>query len=106
MRRLLLLALLLAFPLCLYIEAHQLASGKDLSQPTGVIPQVAPLTEVEALRVQNVNLERVIVQRALDDWQKKVLALKADLEKSRSGWEWNPETGQWTAKPDSHAKVP
>lgn len=58
-----------------------------------------PLTEVEALRVQNVNLERVIVQRALDDWQKKVLALKADLEKTRVGWSWNPETGQWTATP-------
>ena len=66
-----------------------------------------PLTDVEALRVQNVNLERVIVQRALDDWQKKVLALKADLETARQNkWDWNPETGQWTAKPDSHAKVP
>ena len=40
---------------------------------TALHPQPAPLTEVEALRVQNVNLERVIVQRALDDWQKKVL---------------------------------
>lgn len=58
-----------------------------------------PLTEVESLRVQNVNLERVLVQRALDDWQKKVLALKADLEKARPGWQWNPETGQWSETP-------
>lgn len=67
-----------------------------LAQAPVSAPQPAPLTEVEALRVQNVNLERVIVQRALDDWQKKVAALKADLEKTRPGWLWNPDTGQWT----------
>ena len=60
----------------------------------------APLSELESLRVQNVNLERVIVQRALDDWQKKVAALKADLERARGDkWDWNPDTGAWTAKP-------
>ena len=60
----------------------------------------APFTEIEALRIQNVNLEGVIVQRALQDWQAKVAALKADLEKTRKGWEWTPETGQWTAIKD------
>ena len=64
------------FPLRLYMEAHQDKpvdtlqwDGKQIAPP----PSPAPLTEVESLRVQNVNLERVIVQRALDDWQKKVL---------------------------------
>lgn len=58
----------------------------------------APLTELEALRVQVVNLERVIVQRSVEDWQKKVAALKAELEAARSGWEWSSETGEWQKK--------
>jgi hypothetical protein len=62
--------------------------GKPLDGPP-------PLTEVEQLRIQNVNLERVIVQRAVDDWQKKQAQLKADLEKARPGWLWDPETGAW-----------
>lgn len=75
-----------------------------LAQTPVAAPTPAPLTELEALRVQNVNLERVIVQRALDDWQKKVQALKADLEKARPGWTWNPETGEWTAKKEEPKK--
>ena len=80
-----------------------LAAFLLIAQPPA--PQPAPLTDVEALRVQNVNLERVIVQRALDDWQKKVQTLKADLERARGDkWDWNPETGAWTAKPDPAKK--
>lgn len=61
-------------------------------------PQPAPLTEIEALKVQNLNLERIIVQRALDDWRAKQAALKAEIEKPRPGFDWNPETGAWSAK--------
>jgi hypothetical protein len=60
--------------------------------------QPAPFTEIEALKVQNLNLERIIVQRALDDWRAKQAALKAEIEKVRPGWDWNPETGAWSAK--------
>lgn len=56
----------------------------------------APLTEIEALRVENLQLQRVIVQNALNDWQTKVRVLKADLERARPGCIWNPETGQWS----------
>jgi len=55
----------------------------------------APYTEIEALKIQNVNLEGAIVRRAVDDWQKKVAALKAELEKARPGFVWNPEDGSW-----------
>ena len=55
----------------------------------------APYTDVEALRIENVRLEGQIVQRAIADWQAKVKALKADLEKVRSGFTFNPETGEW-----------
>jgi hypothetical protein len=61
----------------------------------------APYTEIERLRIENVGLERVIVQRALDDWRAKVAVVKADLERARPGWTWNPETGEWTATPKS-----
>lgn len=59
--------------------------------------QPAPFTEVEALKVQNANLERILVQRALDDWRAKVAALKGELEAKRPGWVWNYETGEWAA---------
>ena len=62
-------------------------------------PQPEPYSQVEKLRVENMQLERVIVQRALDDWQKKALALKADLERARPGFAWNPDTDTWTPKP-------
>lgn len=58
----------------------------------------APFTEVETLRVQNANLEGQLVQRAVADWQAKVAKLKADLESTRPGWSWAPESGAWTAK--------
>jgi hypothetical protein len=61
------------------------------------VPKPAPYTEVETLRIENVALEREIVQRALSDWQVKVAKLKADLEASRPGWVWSPETGKWDA---------
>lgn len=57
----------------------------------------APYTEVEALRIENVRLEGQIVQRAIADWQAKVKALKADLERVRPGFTFNPETGEWAA---------
>jgi len=57
--------------------------------------QPAPYTEVEALKIQNVQLEGTIVQRAVEDWRKKVAALKAELESKRVGWKWLPETGEW-----------
>jgi len=59
----------------------------------------APYSEIETLRIQNVALERVVVQHAMTDWQAKVKALKADLEAERHGWSWNPDTGEWTALP-------
>lgn len=68
-------------------------------------PGPAPYTEVEALRIENANLERAIVQRAVTDWQAKVAKLKADLEAKRPGFSWNPETGEWAAvKPPAGAK--
>lgn len=65
-----------------------------------------PLTEIEVLRVQNVALERVVVQHALTDWQHKVQALKADLERVRPGFTWNPDTGEWTAAHEGSPTVP
>jgi hypothetical protein len=66
-------------------------------QPSPKSPE--PYSAVEKLRVENMQLERVIVQRALDDWQKKALALKADLERARPGFIWNPDADTWTAIP-------
>lgn len=62
-------------------------------------PQPAPFTDVEALRVENVRLEGVVLQMQITGWQAKRDRLKAELEQSRPGWSWNPETGQWTATP-------
>lgn len=58
----------------------------------------APFTEIEALRIQNANLEGELLKRQIADWQAKVQALKADIEKARAGFEWNPETGALTKK--------
>lgn len=60
-------------------------------------PAPAPFTEIEQLRVQNVNLERAIVQRAVTDWEAKRALLKADLERARPGWTWDPDSGAWRA---------
>lgn len=51
-----------------------------------------PFTEIEALRVQNVNLKAAILRREIAD-------LKADLERARPGWLWNPDDGAWTKAP-------
>lgn len=48
----------------------------------------APFTEVESLRVQNVNLQVALLRREISD-------LKADLERARPGWVWNPDDGSW-----------
>lgn len=61
----------------------------------------APLTPIEQLRVENTNLRRVIVQQQIDDLTVRVAALKADLEATRPGWTWAPETGQWTKRQDA-----
>ncbi len=62
-------------------------------------PSAAPLSEVEGLRVQNLNLERVILERQLADWKVKLDKLRADLESARPGWSWNPDTGAFAQKP-------
>lgn len=64
----------------------------------------APLTEIEALRVENLQLQRVIVQNALNDWQAKVRVLKADLERPRPDWEWEPDTGTWKRRPEERPR--
>lgn len=61
-------------------------------------PVAAPLTEVEALRVQNLNLERAILERQVADWTAKQSALKTAIEAARPGFAWDPETGKFTAK--------
>lgn len=60
---------------------------------------VQPYSEIEQLKIQNVNLEGAIVQRAVQDWQAKVAALKADLESRRPGWTFEPASGTWAAVP-------
>lgn len=65
-----------------------------LAQPPTV--PVQPYSEVEQLKIQNINLEGAIVRRAVEDWQLKVARLKAELEMRRPGFAWNPETGAWT----------
>ena len=70
----------------------QIVNPQEAPKPAA---KPAPYTDVEALRIENVRLEGQIVQRAIADWQAKVKALKADLEKVRSGFTFNPETGEW-----------
>lgn len=53
-------------------------------------PGPAPLTEIESLRVQNVNLKAALLRD-------EIAHLKADLEAKRPGWNWNPDDGAWTA---------
>jgi hypothetical protein len=64
------------------------------------IKSPAPLTEVEQLRVQNLNLERVIIERQMQDWTVKQQKLKADIELARPGYTWDPTTGQFATKPE------
>ena len=58
-------------------------------------------TEVESLRIQNVNLEGALLDRQMVEWRAKVTKLKVDIEAKRPHWIWNPETGTFTkrAKP-------
>lgn len=60
-------------------------------------PQPEPLTEVEALRVENVRLESLVLQRQLDDFRVKRAKLTADLEAKRPGWRYDADTGRFTA---------
>lgn len=62
-------------------------------------PQPTAYTEIERLRIENVQLERVVVQHALDAWRAKVATLKTDLEATRPGWTWQPDTGAWVEAP-------
>ena len=67
-----------------------------LSVPLPARPDAPPLTEVERLKIENVRLEGVILQRQFDDWQAKKAKLKADIEAARPGWTWNPDDGIFT----------
>lgn len=58
----------------------------------------ATLTEIEALKVENLNLQRVILERQIADWQGKQAHVKAEIEQARPGWTWNPETGDFQPK--------
>jgi len=58
--------------------------------------QAPPLTPIEALRVENLRLESVIIQREVADWQAKRATLKQDLERERAGWIFHVETGAFT----------
>lgn len=62
-------------------------------------PQPEPYSQVEKLRIENMKLERVIVDRAVADWRDKALKLKADLELARPGFRWDPDADTWTAVP-------
>lgn len=75
-----------------------------LTQAPSVAPKPEPYSAVEQLRVENMKLERVIVDRAVQDWQTKALKLKADLEAQRKGFVWNPDTDTWTAIPKDTPK--
>jgi len=62
--------------------------------------ETAPtLTPIEALRVENLRLESVIIQREVADWQAKRTTLKQDLERDRAGWIVNTDTGTFTKAP-------
>lgn len=91
------LGLLLAAP----VLAQEPPPHLTLSHPIATVPvasdKPAPLTEIEQLKVQVINLEGAIVRRAVEDWQQKVAKLKADLEATRPGFRWIPETGAWEA---------
>lgn len=65
---------------------------------------VQPYSEIEQLKIANVNLEGAIVQRAVQDWQAKVTRLKADLERVRPGWTWQPDSGAWAEVPKAASK--
>lgn len=56
----------------------------------------APFTEIEALRVQNLNLRGALLQRELADYQRDLAALKVQIEEKRPGWTWDAETGKFT----------
>jgi hypothetical protein len=63
-------------------------------------------TELEQAKLQAVAWEGAAIdadQRTLDlrkaQWQAKVSALKAALEATRDGWDWEAATGTWTRKP-------
>jgi hypothetical protein len=66
---------------------------------------VAPFTELEQAKLQAVAFEGAAIdadQRTLDlrkqVWQGKIAKLKADLERERPGFAWDPESGAWKEK--------
>lgn len=61
-------------------------------------PQPEPFTEVEALRVENVRLESLVLQRQLDDFRAKRAKLTADLEAKRPGWRYDAEAGTFSPR--------
>jgi hypothetical protein len=61
-------------------------------------PVLPPLTEIETLRIENVRLASLVLQRELDEFQAKRAKLKADLEAARPGWTYDLDTGKFVVK--------
>lgn len=70
----------------LLIALLVLLAGLTASAQAPAAP--APYTEVEALRVENFQLQLRLLRLETG-------ILKADLERARPGWQWNPDTGTW-----------
>ena len=60
--------------------------------------QPEPFSELESLKLKNLRLEGQLLDRAVSDWHRATAALKAELEKTREGWIWQTDTGQWQRK--------
>lgn len=61
-------------------------------------PQPVPLTDVERLRTENLNLRATILLRQQQDWLRDQAQLKADIEAARPQWTWDAETGKFSAR--------
>ena len=70
-----------------------------LVAPLSAQTDAPSLTPVETLRLENVRLEGVIIQREIADWNAKRAALKADLERDRLGWVFDMDTGKFVKAP-------
>lgn len=57
-----------------------------------------PLTELEALKIENVRLEGIVIQREVTDWQAKRVALIREIETARPGWTFNADSATFTKK--------
>lgn len=73
-----------------FVAVLVLLAGLTVSAQAPQTKGPAPYTELEALRVENLSLEVRLVRI-------KAGLLKADLERARPGFAWNPDTGEWSA---------